>query len=295
MSVNRAVLVGSLFVILGEAFFVTMGMLVKTLADEIPNNHLVFYRNAFAAILCIPLIYRSGFNNFKTTRIRIHLIRSTCGVSAMYCFFYALANIELANAMLLKMTGPIFIPVVAVLWIRESVSARTITAILIGFSGVVIFLNPSKEIQAAALIGLLGGALAATAKVAIRKMSDTEPTTRIVFYFATLSALISSIPVIAGPVFIPTDKQFLFLVLLAVLGTGGQLCLTKAYNLAPANQVGAFTYVSLIWASIAGWLFWDELPQLETYIGASLIIFAGLILLYRNNKLTSKQTDTSLL
>lgn len=285
MAVNRAVLIGSLFVILGEVFFVMMGMLVKSLADEIPNNHLVFYRNLFAAIICIPLIYRAGLglNNFKTARFNIHLIRSTCGVLAMYCFFYALANIELANAMLLKMTGPIFIPIVAVLWLRESVSLRTITAILIGFAGVVIFLNPSKEIQAAAVIGLLGGALAATAKVAIRKMSDTEPTTRIVFYFASLSAIISSIPVIAGPAFIPTLSQFAFLLLLAVVGTCGQLCLTKAYNLAPASQVGAFTYASLLWASIAGWIFWDELPRIETYIGASLIIFAGIILIYRSN------------
>lgn len=284
MALNKVVLIGSLFVILGEFFFVAMGMLVKILADDIPNNHLVFYRNLFAAIICIPLIYRAGLNNFKTTRINIHLIRSACGVSAMYCFFYALANIELANAMLLKMTGPIFIPVVAVLWLREVVSLRTIIAILIGFAGVVIFLNPSKEIQAAAVIGLLGGALAATAKVAIRKMSDTEPTTRIVFYFATLSAVISIFPVLAGPAFTPSTIQFSLLLLLAVLGTCGQLCLTKAYNLAPASQVGAFTYTSLLWASMAGWLFWDELPRLETYIGASLIIFAGIILLYRNNK-----------
>jgi drug/metabolite transporter (DMT)-like permease len=286
MGLNKVVLIGSLFVILGEFFFVAMGMLVKALADDIPNLHLVFYRNLFAAIICIPLIYRAGFNNFKTKRINIHLIRSVCGVSAMYCFFYALANIELANAMLLKMTGPIFIPIVAVLWLRELVSLRTITAILIGFAGVVIFLNPSKEIQTAAVIGLLGGALAATAKVAIRKMSDTEPTARIVFYFATLSALISVIPVLLGSAFRPDTEQFSLLLLLAVLGTCGQLCLTKAYNLAPASQVGAFTYTSLLWASIAGWFFWDEFPSIETYIGASLIIFAGIILIYRNKKRT---------
>ena len=281
MPINKAVLVGSLFVILGEVFFVSMGMLVKYLGESIPNHHLVFYRNVLAALVLIPFLYKQGFHNVKTRHIGMHLIRSLCGVLAMYCFFYALANIELANAMLLKLTGPIFIPIIAILWIHEHVTLKTITGIAVGFIGVVIFLNPTAEVQFAALVGLAGGALAAAAKVAIRKMSITEPTTRIVFYFALFGAIFSSIPVLAGQAYSPTVREWGLLLLLGMVGTCGQFCLTQAYRLAPASQVGPFTYSSLLWASIAGWFFWAELPTAQTIIGASLIIAAGIILVYR--------------
>ena len=281
MPINKIVLIGSLFVILGEVFFVSMGMLVKYLGETIPNHHLVFYRNLLAALVLIPLLYKQGFHNVKTRHIGMHLIRSLCGVLAMYCFFYALAKIELANAMLLKLTGPIFIPIFAILWIHEHVTLKTIMGIAVGFIGVIIFLNPAAEIQFAALVGLAGGALAAAAKVAIRKMSNTEPTTRIVFYFALFGAIFSSIPVLIGETYSPTANEWGLLLLLGVVGTCGQFCLTQAYRLAPASQVGPFTYSSLLWASIAGWFFWGELPTVQTIIGASLIITAGIILIYR--------------
>lgn len=288
MPINKVVLIGSLFVILGEVFFVSMGMLVKILGETVPNHHIVFYRNILAALILIPLLYKQGFHNIKTHRIGMHLIRSLCGVLAMYCFFYALANIELANAMLLKLTGPIFIPVIAILWIHEHVTIKTIVGITVGFIGVLVFLNPTVEIQFAALVGLAGGALAAAAKVAIRKMSPTEGTTRIVFYFAVFGALFSSVPVVTGQTYMPSAQEWGLLLLLGMVGTCGQFCLTQAYRIAPASQVGPFTYTSLLWASIAGWIFWNELPTATTLIGASLIITAGIILVYRFNGRSAK-------
>ena len=281
MQLNKQLLAGSLFVVLGEVFFVSMGMLVKILGPDMPSHQIVFYRNILAAIIIFPMLMRgSGWREFKTTRINMHLLRSTSGVLAMFCFFYALANIELADAMLLKLTGPLFIPIIAIFWIKEHVSVQTVGAILVGFAGVVVFLNPTGEIQLAALVGLIGGALAAFAKVTIRKMSDTESTTRIIFYFALFGALISAIPALATELHIPTGQQWGYLILLGAVGTCGQFCLTQAYRLAPASQVGSFTYSSLLWASLAGWLVWREVPSLQTLLGGALIISAGLILIY---------------
>ena len=286
MHLNRQLLAGSLFVVLGEVFFVSMGMLVKTLGTEMPSHQMVFYRNLLAAIIIFPMLVRkTGLREFKTRRINMHLLRSTSGVLAMFCFFYALANIELANAMLLKLTGPLFIPIIAILWIKEHVSQKTVAGILIGFAGVIVFLNPTGEIQSAALVGLIGGALAAFAKVTIRKMSDTEPTTRIIFYFALFGALISAAPALSTELYIPSTRQWGILIALGVVGTCGQFCLTQAYQLAPASQVGPFTYSSLLWASLAGWLVWGEIPSLQTLLGAALIISAGLILIYNKGRL----------
>jgi drug/metabolite transporter (DMT)-like permease len=288
MHFNKQLIIGSLFVVLGEVFFVTMGMLVKTLGPEMSSHQMVFYRNLLAAIIIFPLLMRgSGLKEFKTQRLNMHLLRSTSGVLAMFCFFYALANIELADAMLLKLTGPLFIPIIAIFWIKEHVSLKTTCGILVGFAGVIVFLNPTGEIQLAAIVGLVGGALAAFAKVTIRKMSDTEPTTRIIFYFALFGAVISAVPALSTELHIPTLRQWGYLILLGVVGTCGQFCLTKAYRLAPASQVGPFTYSSLLWASLAGWLFWAEIPSTQTLIGAGLIMTAGLILIYNKGRAKS--------
>ena len=118
-----------------------MGMLVKYLGDEVPNPHLVFYRNALAALVIIPILYSQGLHNIKTKRVGMHLIRATSGVLAMYCFYYAITHIELADAMMLKMTAPIFIPLVAIFWIKEHVTLKTALAILIGFAGVIYLLK----------------------------------------------------------------------------------------------------------------------------------------------------------
>ena len=288
MHFNKQLIIGSLFVVLGEVFFVTMGMLVKTLGPEMSSHQMVFYRNLLAAIIIFPLLMRgSGLKEFKTQRLNMHLLRSTSGVLAMFCFFYALANIELADAMLLKLTGPLFIPIIAIFWIKEHVSLKTTCGILVGFAGVIVFLNPTGEIQLAAIVGLVGGALAAFAKVTIRKMSDTEPTTRIIFYFALFGAVISAVPALSTELHIPTLRQWGYLILLGVVGTCGQFCLTQAYRLAPASQVGPFTYSSLLWASLAGWLFWAEIPSTQTLLGAGLIMTAGLILIYNKGRAKS--------
>lgn len=281
MHINKIIVIGSLFVIIGELFFTSMGMIIKTLGENIPSYQLVFYRNIFAVVILAPFLFRQRLTHVKTKRLGMHLIRSISGLMAMYCFFYALANIELANAMLLKLTGPLFIPIIAIVWIGEHVSMKTVLGIVIGFAGVVVFLNPTGEVQLAAVVGLIGGALAALAKVAIRKMSDTEPTARIVFYFALLGALFSSIPAFSSGIYIPSSSEWALLLLLGTVGTCGQFFLTKAYKIAPASQVGPFTYSSLLWASLAGWYFWSELPTLQTLIGAGLIIVAGVILIYR--------------
>ena len=169
--------------------------------------------------------------------------------------------------MLLKITVPLFIPVIAFLWISEYISTRTILAVLIGFVGVIIILKPTGTIQLASLAGLLGGALAALAKVTIRRMSSTEPTSRIVFYFVVISLCVSSIPLLSSWQN-PSQQEWPYLVLLGVLGTSGQLFLTRAYSLAPASRVGPFTYSSIVYASLIGWFFWDEEIALLTISGA---------------------------
>ena len=274
---SNNIVLGSICILLGELCFVSMGSLVKLLAETMPSQNLVFFRNLFGLMALSPILVKIGANSVKTKVLHLHIVRSLTGILAMYCFFYALAKLSLADAMLLKISAPLFIPIFAFIWISEFISTRTILAVLVGFLGVILVLRPTGEIQFASLIGLLGGALAAYAKVSIRRMSDTEPTSRIVFYFASISLIVSFIPLFSSWV-TPTKNEWLLLLALGVAGTMGQLFLTRAYTLAPASRVGPFTYSSIVFASLTGWWFWNEIMTLITIAGASLIIFAGMLI-----------------
>ncbi len=275
---SNKIFLGCVLAMLAELCFVGMGSLVKLLSENLPSQNVVFFRNLFGLLVLLPLILRLGIKTLKTDYLHWHLLRSLAGVSAMYCFFYALSKLPLADAMLLKISAPLFIPIFALIWLSEYISLRAIMAIMIGFLGVILVLKPTGTVHIASLVGLLGGALAALAKVTIRRMSGTEPTSRIVFYFGFISLIVSAIPLFWFWQ-TPGSKQWILLILLGAFGTMGQLFLTKSYLLAPASRIAPFTYSSILFAAIIGWLFWGELVTLITITGALLIIVAGIIIL----------------
>jgi len=286
MRTNNLIL-GCVFAMFAELCFVGMGSLVKLLSENLPSQNVLFFRNLFGLLILLPLIFKLGVKTLKTDNLKWHFLRSLSGVSAMYCFFYALSELPLADAMLLKISAPLFIPIIAFVWLSEHISLRAIMAILIGFLGVILVLKPTGAVQIASIAGLMGGALAALAKVTIRRMSYTEPTSRIVFYFGLISLIIATIPMFWFWQN-PNQKEWLLLILLGGFGTFGQLFLTKAYTLAPASRIAPFTYSSILFAAAIGWIFWNEIVTLLTVSGAFLIIMAGILII--QEKKVSKLT-----
>ena len=170
-----------------------MGAIIKHLSVELPNEVILFFRNSLAFLIIVPLVlYKEGPTGFATRQFRFHALRGAIGVSAMSCFFYILGRMHFTEAILLKLCTPFFIPIVALLWLRENSSKTTLFAILLGFIGVVFIVDPQNkgwsEVDLV-MIGLLGAALAAVAKVTIRRMKDSEPSLRIVFYFSVFASL----------------------------------------------------------------------------------------------------------
>jgi drug/metabolite transporter (DMT)-like permease len=277
MRFNNLIL-GCVFAMFAELCFVGMGSLVKLLSENLPSQNVLFFRNLFGLLILLPLIFKLGVSTLKTEKLKWHFLRSLSGVSAMYCFFFALSELPLADAMLLKISAPLFIPIIAFVWLSEHISLRAIMAILIGFLGVILVLKPTGAMHIASIAGLIGGALAALAKVTIRRMSDTEPISRIVFYFGLISLLVATIPMFWFWQN-PNQKEWMLLILLGGLGTFGQLFLTKAYTLAPASRIAPFTYSSILFAAAIGWVFWNEIITLLTVSGAFLIIMAGILII----------------
>ena len=265
------------FIVAGELMFASMGVGVRIVSASLPNEMVVFLRNLLGLFLLAPLLLRRGLPGLRTRVPHLHLLRGIAGVSAMYCFFYAIAHMPLADAMVLKLSAPLFMPLIALLWLREEVPRRVWLAIGLGFIGVVLIMRPGPGgFEPVALIALLGGFFAAIAKVTVRRLSRSEPTVRIVFFFALTATVISSVPLSWAWV-TPTPQGLLWMVAIAGLATLGQLCLTRGLSLAPAARMGAFGYFAVVFGAAYGWLLWDERLLWWTITGSLLIFLSGYI------------------
>jgi len=267
---------GALLILLGEALLAVMGALIKHLSQELPTELIVFYRNLFGLLLLLPIVFQSGFSQLKTQQLPMHILRASLGLTAMYGFFFVLGNMPLAEAFLVKLTTPFFMPIVAALWLGESIRRKNLVAIIIGFIGVIFILRPGTEsFEPIALIGLGAAALAGSAKVCIRKMGGTENSVTIVFYFGLFSSLLSLIPLLWSWQ-VPLMHHWPYILLMGLMGTLGQLALTRAYRIANPGQIGPYVYSSVVYGAALGWFIWGEALLISTLIGSALIIASGL-------------------
>ncbi|GMR08907.1 MAG: DMT family transporter [Gammaproteobacteria bacterium] len=286
---------GALLMTLSALMFAIMGLFIKMAAEDLGNEMVVFYRNLFGLIYLLPWLLRGGLGHLRSKRLGLHVTRSLLGLAAMYCFFYAIANMQLSGAVLLNFSAPLFVPVIALLWLGESVPTPVRWALLIGYIGIIMILKPDASMfDSVAGIGVASGIFAALAMTSIRRMSDTEPTTRIVFYYSVISTLVSAIPLSWAWQSTSADN-LLYMLIAGIAATSGQLLMTRAYAHAPAARVGPFMYLTVVFAAIFGWLIWTEVPDLLSFIGAALVVIAGVlsVRLVRpaRNTTTASQTD----
>ena len=156
---------GALLLVLGEGFLALMGAIIKHLGADLPTEVVVFFRNFFGLFMLVPILLHNGLDQLKTQRLHLHIARAAVGLSAMYGFFYMLANMPLAEAFLVKLTSPFFMPIIATIWLAETIKPRTGWAIAIGFVGVMFILRPGADnFSPIALVGLVAAFLASFAK-----------------------------------------------------------------------------------------------------------------------------------
>jgi len=257
--------------------FALLGAFVSAASAILPNEMVVFFRNALVLVFLMPLFAaRRSLPAMSGGKMHLHVLRASAGLVSMYCYFYALAHMKLAEAVLLSYTSPLFIPIIAFLWLHEPLNRRIRIAVLIGFAGVLLILKPGLSIfQPVALVALSAALFASLAMVTIRRMSDTERPESIVFFFTLLSTVISAVP-LTWAWQVPGREALVILVFLGLAAMAGQLLMTKGYGLAPAAQVGPFVYCSVVFASIIGWVFWGESLDPLSVVGSLLVFLAGI-------------------
>ncbi len=262
-------------------FFGCMGATVKLASHSLSNETIVFFRNALGMIALAPWLFRHGVPRLRQGQWHLYLVRSGFGLAAMYCFFYAIAHMRLADAVLLNYTMPLFVPFIAGPWLGERLTRHIWLGLAVGFLGVTLVLKPGMGLLGpVALIGLAAGVFAAVAQVSIRRLTREDSTVGIVFYFGFFSTLLSCVPVLFSWSR-PDLRVWLVLALMGVFATVAQLFLTTAYAYAPAASVGPFIYTIVVFAGLLDWGLWNRLPDALSVAGAILICLGGVLTIRR--------------
>lgn len=276
----QSLLRAALFMLAAALCFAGMSAAVKAAAQGVPNAVVVFFRNAVAVALLLPWVIARGPRAALATRHpREHLVRGLAGLAAMSCFFFAIARIRLADAVLLNFTIPLFLPVIERLWLGEPVPRRLGTPLALGFAGILVILRPGPGLfQPVALVALTAAVFGALAQVSIRSMTRSEPTLRIVFYFALIGSL-GSAPFLLAAWRPPAPATWAALAATGLLATVGQVFLTRAYAAAAAGRVGPFLYTTVVFSGLLDWLLWGVLPDALFLAGAVLVVVAATLTL----------------
>ncbi len=266
---------GAALILAAALTFSLMGVIVRVLSARVSPEVMVFCRNAFGLLFLLPWLAQLQLRGLKTRCLHLHLLRAAAGTVAIYALFFAVSRLHIAEAVLLNQCATLFIPFVAWFWLKEPVPTRVRWALAAGFLGVLLVLKPGAGLLSwAALAGLASGMAAAVSMVTIRRMSRSEPPARIVFYFGIFGTAVSALP-LYWTWQTPGLLDVVGLVAIGALATLGQILVTRAYACAPAAQIGPFTYASVVVAAAMGWLFWGEVPDRWSMVGALLIAAGG--------------------
>jgi drug/metabolite transporter (DMT)-like permease len=287
---RRALERGAAFMAGSALLFGGMSVAVKLAALTLPNSMVVFFRSAVALVLLLPWLLKHGRAALRTERAFEHGVRGLGGVTSMYCGFYAIGHMRLADAVLLNYSLPLLLPLVERVWLKEPVARRLWLPLAMGFGGLLLILRPgSGMFQSVALVGLASAVFGAIAQVGVRGMARTEPVTRIVFYFALIATSVSSVPLIFTWR-TPTPSAWIALISAGVLATGAQFLLTRAYACAPAQQVAPFMYLTVVFSGLFDWLLWRVVPDGLFVVGA-LVVASAAILTLRLRSRVAPESD----
>jgi drug/metabolite transporter (DMT)-like permease len=272
---------GFLYMFLSVCTFSIMDLLVKWSSDY-PTGEVLFFRGFFGLLPTFFLIPKNKLKTFYTTkRSKEHLFRCLMGLMALIAIVVALRELPLAVVVSLSYAAPLFITVLSIFLLSEKVGIFRWLAVLIGFIGVIIIAEPGfKGMNYLYFLPLIFCIGMAFVTITIRKLSKTEPIWLISIFF-TITISIAGLVTIPMGWIIPNFQDFILLALIGITGGSANLFLTQSYKLSEVSLVAPLKYLALIFAIIFGYLIWNEIPTVKTLIGASLVVFASLIIFKR--------------
>jgi drug/metabolite transporter (DMT)-like permease len=301
-------LIGILLKSLSTVAFTAMGIGVRAAAPACPIGEIVFFRSAFALlVLMVWLRISGGFPAHLATRRPIgHLGRGLSGSAGMFANFLSLSLLPLADATAYFYASPIFVTLIAALALREKVHLSRWIAVAIGFGGVIAMLSDHFNPDGAssrfsgqafgAVVALAGALFAAVSMVQTRRLTRSEHTGAIVFYFTCLTTFFGGLLLVLaqfwpagafGAEFLasqayvaPGGREWLALIGVGVAGGCAQILATQSYRFADASLLASFDYLAMLWALLASLILFGEWPSGAVLIGAAAIAGSGLLAIF---------------
>jgi drug/metabolite transporter (DMT)-like permease len=274
--------------------FAVMSSLIRGFGDKVPVGQVVFFRSAFAIVPVVIIYAARGelMTALRTDHPFGHLARGVLSVFGMFLSFAALARLPLVDATAISFAAPLITVALAALILKERVRAYRWSAVAIGFVGVIVMLTPYLDLGGAVATGPAIGALLAllaafcNAGIAIqtRRLTVTETTSAIVFYFSSFCAVAGLVTLPFGW-HSPTELEFAKLVAIGVLAGIAHILLTEGYRFAPASVLAPFEYTAMVWAGVLGYVMFGEMPTAAVLLGAAIVAASGLFVLWREHLL----------
>ncbi len=278
-----------------------MFALIKATSQDVPPGEAVFFRSLFALpVLIVWLILRGDFpQKLKARDPMGHVWRGLMGTFAMASGFFAIGLLPLPEVVAIGYAAPLLVTMLAAMFLGEKIRLVRLSALLLGFFGVMLILSPRLTIMETevttrlqtigAMAALMAALFSALAQVFARKLVATETTGSIVFYFSLMSTFLALLTLPYGWK-IPSSEQAFLLVSAGLLGGVGQILLTESYRHAEVAVIAPFEYCSIILALLFGYFVFNEYPTGIMMVGVALIITAGIIIIERERRLGIKRT-----
>ncbi|MFN3892425.1 MAG: DMT family transporter [Beijerinckiaceae bacterium] len=296
-------------------FLFTIMLTLGKAYSAYPVAQIVFFRSFFALIpLMIWLLLRGDFPRaLHTRRLGGHLVRSLAGIGSMFCIFTAYALLPLADATAIGYASPLMVVVLASIFLAERAPPLRWAAVCVGFLGVLVMLwehlgqggpNGHPRSATGAIVMLMAAFLIAIAMIQTRRLTKTEDTGAITFYFQSTTTLASFAVLLAAAFWpdaapgaahmhtqawvMPTLADWGPLILIGLLGGVGQIFMTQGYRYADASVLATFDYSSILFAMAIGFVFFGEAPSAAVLLGAAIVISAGLTVVWQESQRAPK-------
>jgi drug/metabolite transporter (DMT)-like permease len=286
---------GILWAILATALFAIVAAMAKVAVNEYHVLQILFFRQVIVFLSCLPSIAMSFPASLKTQHPKMHAARLIGAFVALSCSIWAVAVLPLTTAITLGFAQVFFVALLALSFLNEAVGKHRIVAVIVGFIGVVTVMRPGVEgiVDVHALIPIFGALGAGVAVISVRKLSQTESTATLLVYQALFVGALAGVPLFW--LWIPPDLTgTLFLLAMGILATVGQWVGIKALRLGEASVVGNIQYMQLIYAAILGYFLFNEIPDIYTIVGASIIIGSSIYIFHREALPKKKKTNQCL-
>jgi drug/metabolite transporter (DMT)-like permease len=277
---------GVFLVSAGSIGLVLMAALAKHLGSRLPPFEILFFRSA-VGFICALWVFRSDLMEpLRTKRPGAHFFRGLVGAGGNACFFWTITHMMLADSLALQFSRPLWMIPLALCFLSEVVGFRRIAVATVGFAGILMYARPFTEgFDPNAIVGAFGGLFAALVVVAINNLqsSGTEPTRVIMFYYAFWNAFFAALPALFTWI-TPTGPELVLLVLIGVMGMGGQALITHGLSMGDATALVPLDYLRVIYAAILGFILFGEVPNAWSFGGMALIMAASLYLVLTERK-----------